>query len=96
MTAEDDIRQCLRIRITGRVQGVCFRYYAKMEADRLGITGNIRNMPDGSVETLICGNAEQLDGMKKWLAHGPEMAHVNNLQTNETTLENLPGDFRII
>jgi len=61
------------------VQGVCFRYYAKCEADRLGISGWVKNMPDGSVDTLICGNETQLVTMRKWLSHGPPMARVLNI-----------------
>lgn len=95
MTKADDIRQCLRIRITGRVQGVCFRHYAKIEADQLGVTGFVRNLPDGSVETLICGSKTQLDNMQRWLSHGPEMAHVNDLQINNRILEEIPAAFRI-
>jgi acylphosphatase len=95
MTDEDSMRQCLCIHITGRVQGVCFRHYAKMEADQLGITGYIHNLPDGSVEALICGNVEQLDDMQRWLSHGPEMARVDALQINKRPPESIPTDFRI-
>lgn len=96
MTNEDSMRQCLCIHITGRVQGVCFRHYAKREADQLGVTGFVRNLPDGSVEALICGSETQLDNMQRWLSHGPEMAHVNNLQINKRPTESIPTDFRII
>jgi len=95
MTNEDSMRQCLRIRITGRVQGVCFRHYAKMEADQLGVTGYIHNLPDGSVEALICGNVEQLNDMQRWLSHGPEMARVDHVQTSKETPEHILSDFRI-
>jgi len=96
MTHADDMKKCLSIRVTGRVQGVCFRYYAKMEANRLGVTGYACNMPDGSVEAMICGKTEQLGTMQQWLSHGPEMARVDNLQMHEATPERIPGHFRII
>jgi len=89
------MKHCLCIHITGRVQGVCFRYYAKMEANRLGVTGYARNMPDGSVEALICGKTEQLDTMQQWLSHGPDMARVDHVQVREETSEDIPGDFCI-
>jgi len=92
---EDSTGQCLRIRITGRVQGVCFRYYAKREANQLGVTGYAHNLPDGSVEALICGSAKQLNDMQRWLSHGPEMAHVDHVQTSKETPEHIPSDFRI-
>jgi len=62
----------------------------------MGVTGHIRNMPDGSVEALICGNVEQLDAMQQWLAHGPEIAHVDDLQVSRATPENFTDDFHII
>ncbi|MDQ6958161.1 MAG: acylphosphatase, partial [Mariprofundaceae bacterium] len=89
------MRQCLCIHITGRVQGVCFRYYAKMEADQLGVTGYTRNLSDGSVEALICGSVEQLDDMQRWLSHGPEMARVDHVRISKETPEHIPDDFRI-
>jgi len=96
MTFGTGIKQCLHIRITGSVQGVCFRYYAKIEACRIGVTGHIRNARDGSVEALICGHAEQLDAMRQWLSHGPEAARVDDLRINNVSREKLPGDFRIV
>jgi len=96
MTIGSVTKQCLHIRITGHVQGVCFRYYANMEARRLGIMGYVRNAQDGSVETLICGDAEQLNAMQQWLSHGPEMALVDGFQINAVSQGKLPGDFRII
>jgi len=93
---DNDERHCLRIHITGRVQGVCFRHYASMEADRLGVVGWVRNAADGSVETLICGNVKQLAAMKKWFSHGPEMARVDDLHIHRATPERFPGAFRII
>jgi len=69
--------QCLLIQIHGRVQGVGFRYYTQAEAQRLGITGWVRNCADGSVETCICGTDEQLASMQDWLQHGPSLAQVS-------------------
>jgi len=96
VTHAGNLKRCLHICMTGTVQGVCFRYYAKREAERLGVTGYVRNLPGGRVETLICGNAKQLDHMQQWLSHGPEMAHVDDLKTCEATPEHFPDSFRII
>jgi len=95
VTHANDIKQCLYIHISGIVQGVCFRYYAKMEAQQIGVTGHIRNMPNGDVKAMICGNAKQLKTMQQWLSHGPEMAHVDHIQIREETPEHIPGDFCI-
>jgi len=73
---------CLLLRIRGRVQGVGFRYYTQAQAESLGITGWVRNMPDGSVETCICGNAQQLAAMQAWLAHGPASARVDHVDVS--------------
>ncbi len=76
-------RRCLHVRVTGRVQGVCFRHFTRLEAKRLGVAGWVRNLPDGSVEALICGDDEQLAAMRAWLAHGPDAARVDSLETRE-------------
>lgn len=72
---------CLLLHIRGRVQGVGFRYYTQAQAERLGIRGWVRNLPDGCVETFICGNAQQLASMQAWLAHGPTAARVDRIDT---------------
>lgn len=87
--------RALYCRVSGRVQGVCFRHFTKREADKLGVTGWVKNCPDGAVEVLICGDNEQLQAMQNWLAHGPEMARVDSLEIRETSLESRPDAFRI-
>lgn len=81
--------------VTGKVQGVWFRANTKKEADRLGLSGWVRNLPDGRVEAMICGAPQQVGQMEAWLQHGPELARVDQLQ-----VEALPwrdyADFRII
>jgi len=87
---------CLRITISGQVQGVGFRYYTKLETDKLGITGWVRNCPDGNVETLICGGEKQLADMQRWLTHGPEHAQVNHCTVMPARESPEPNTFRII
>lgn len=72
--------ECRLFRIEGRVQGVWFRESTRREAEPLGITGYARNMADGSVEVLACGEDEALDRLAEWLRHGPPMARVSNLE----------------
>ncbi|MDQ6966644.1 MAG: acylphosphatase [Mariprofundaceae bacterium] len=69
-------RQCLKILVSGHVQGVCFRHFTRQKAVELGITGWVRNLPNGDVEALICAAENQLIAMQAWLAVGPEHAHV--------------------
>ena len=65
--------------ITGYVQGVGYRYSMVMAARSRGITGWVRNRRDGSVEAMVCGDAEQVAAMIAWARRGPagaEVAHV--------------------
>jgi acylphosphatase len=69
-----------RVIVSGRVQGVGFRWSAAREAQRLGVTGSIRNLPDGRVEAVVddgTGAAELID----WLRHGPPGAEVTGVET---------------
>ncbi len=66
-------------RITGRVQGVAYRYWTKTEAERRGLTGWVRNEPDGSVHTLIMGPAPDVAEMVRALGNGPLAARVTDV-----------------
>jgi acylphosphatase len=68
-----------RYRVTGKVQGVFFRHSARLEAERLGIRGAARNLPDGSVEVLAAGDAAALDALREWLRRGPPLARVEEV-----------------
>lgn len=77
--------------IKGRVQGVFFRVSAKKIADKLGIKGWIKNTRNGSVETRISGNQEQVDEFVAWCRQGPEEAEVDEciiLAMNDENFEN--------
>jgi len=65
--------------VTGRVQGVFFRASARHEAERLGITGYAKNLPDGRVEVLACGSKGQVDDFCAWLSQGSVHADVSNV-----------------
>ncbi len=66
--------------VRGLVQGVGFRYHAKAEAERLGITGWIRNVSDGSVEVVGCGEPEGVNAFIEWCEKGPRQANVTNVE----------------
>jgi len=88
---------CELVHIHGDVQGVCFRYYAKCEADGLGISGWVRNMPDGSVDALIRGSETKLVTMRKWLSQGPPMARVLDFCVEPCPEDSCPKEgFHII
>lgn len=66
--------------ISGRVQGVCFRMSASQQAKILGIKGWVRNLDDGRVEVMASGEDKLLRDFQKWLARGPSMAKVLNVE----------------
>lgn len=72
-----------RVVVHGLVQGVGFRYSARAEAERLGISGWVRNRADGAVEAEIRGDADQLQLMLDWLARGPRGAAVASVEVSE-------------
>jgi acylphosphatase len=65
-----------RFLITGKVQGVYFRHGTRVEAERLGLGGVARNLPDGSVEVIAHGPRAAVDSLLEWLHHGPARARV--------------------
>jgi acylphosphatase len=66
--------------IQGRVQGVGFRYFTQKNADDLDLTGWVKNLPDGSVETVISGKPDCVDEMLRRLQKGPVSARVDNVK----------------
>jgi len=73
--------------VTGRVQGVFFRVATKNTADRYGITGWVRNLPDGRVEGMAMGDEKRVEIFREWLKSGPEMASVLKLEVDEVELQ---------
>jgi len=73
-------KECRLFRIEGRVQGVWFRESTRREAEPLGVTGYAKNMPDGSVQILACGEPGALDHLAEWLKQGPPMARVEEVE----------------
>jgi acylphosphatase len=75
-----DITARIHILVFGDVQGVFFRAGTVSEAKRLGLTGWVRNNPDGSVEMIAQGGREQLQKLLEWCAHGPAGASVSRVE----------------
>ena len=69
----------LHVRITGIVQGVGFRWYVRERARRLGLSGWVRNLPDGSVEVFASGEQGQLELLRGELLRGPAGARVDGV-----------------
>jgi len=69
--------------ISGRVQGVWFRANTKNKAEQLGITGWVRNTPDGNVEAVFEGDEKSIEEMLEWCNHGPPLARVDNVEVGK-------------
>jgi acylphosphatase len=74
---------CAKFIVTGRVQGVFFRASTREEAHRLHLTGYAKNLSDGSVEVLACGNDAAIEALERWLHVGPTAASVANVTRSE-------------
>lgn len=70
---------CVNCFVSGKVQGVWFRASTQKEAEKIGVTGWVRNLADGRVEVMACGSREQIETLKAWLKHGPQHAIVEDL-----------------
>ena len=84
------------LNIYGQVQGVFFRRNAKDEADRLGITGWVRNDRDGSVEVMAVGPQDKLEKFLVWCKKGPPLAQVENVELDWTDQEEDFDAFEVI
>ncbi len=69
--------------VSGRVQGVGFRYFVKSEADRLGLYGYARNLGDGRVEVVVQGEVRAVDKLLKQLDIGPRYSSVSSVDLVE-------------
>ncbi len=76
--------------ISGMVQGVYFRAYTKEEADRLGLKGFVRNLPDGRVEAVFEGEEGAIEDMIRWCHVGSPYAKVSGVEFHE---EPYTGEF---
>ena len=76
------------LKISGHVQGVGFRYSMSEEAERLGVTGWVRNRRDGTVEAVIDGAPDAVAAVLAWARRGPRGASVTEVEVAET-----PGSF---
>jgi len=82
--------QCIHCVVSGRVQGVFFRVSTEEMANRLGLSGWVRNTPSGNVEVEACGSAKQLGEFHEWLWKGPVGASVKDVRCKEA--EGIPEE----
>ena len=84
-----------RYTVTGRVQGVGFRYFTERCANQLGIRGYVKNRWDGSVEVYAIGDAEALDELKRNLAEGPRSSRVSGVDESDEVVNKQYKTFMI-
>jgi len=84
-----------RFLISGMVQGVFFRWFAKEAADRLGLKGWVLNLPDGRVEVWAEGEEDKIRELRSHLQQGPPEAHVKSVQETEEEPHLTYTDFSI-
>ena len=89
------MRVARRILISGRVQGVGFRYFTHDVAGREGIHGWVRNLPDGRVETLAEGEREAVERFERAVRQGPRGARVDEVDADDETPNGRDSGFTI-
>ncbi len=86
-------RKILRLRISGRVQGVGFRAFVADEAESRGLDGWVRNRADGSLEAVIAGESDIVDEMVETCWRGPRGSRVEKIATGEASESDLGGQL---
>lgn len=88
---KDSDRKRLHVYVSGEVQGVFYRDSARSEADRLGVDGWVKNLPDGRVEAVFEGDVAAVDEMLGWCERGPDHAEVRSIDTKEEEVQGETG-----
>lgn len=82
---------CLRGHVSGRVQGVSFRAFVRTEAQRAGVSGWAKNLVDGRVEVLLCGEAAAVRIVAEALHRGPPHARVSGVVLHDEACPDVTG-----
>jgi len=90
------VRVRAHVWISGRVQGVFFRAHTKEVAEKLGLTGWVRNLPDGRVEAVFEGEEDAVKEAIEWCKRGPPLAKVERVEVRYEEPTGEFKDFRII
>jgi acylphosphatase len=83
--------QTISITVSGVVQGVYYRQSTKEKALELGISGIVKNLPDGNVHILATGTDDQLDELVQWCKQGPRNANVTSVNVQQMEMEKYFG-----
>lgn len=80
----------MKATVTGRVQGVGFRYFVRNQANELDLAGYVKNLPDNDVEVVAEGPAEKLEELRQRLWKGPVLSKVSNVNDE---ISDATGEF---
>lgn len=86
------VRVKARLKIHGRVQGVFYRQSTREKARELGLSGWVKNMPDGTVEALAAGPEEVVKQLIEWCGNGPAYARVDRVDVQLIPQEEVDGE----
>ena len=89
------MRVSRRYLISGRVQGVGFRYFTEAAAAREGLHGWVRNLPDGRVEIDVEGEAEAIERFERNVRHGPPGARVSDVHVDDGVPQRRESGFSV-
>jgi acylphosphatase len=85
-----------RLLLTGRVQGVGFRYFTRKAAQELGVVGTVANLPDGRVEIEAAGDPAAVEELARRVRQGPRFAEVREVVEEEIAEPPPWEDFRVV
>lgn len=86
----------IHVIVRGRVQGVYYRASAQREARQYGLTGWVKNKPDGSVEMVVEGEEDQVKDFLAWAQQGPSTSRVDKVETKWRSYTGEFSEFRIV
>lgn len=89
------MRQSVKVIVKGRVQGVGFRWFTREKARNLGLTGYVRNLPNGNVEIWAEGEQQDINDLIHLLRQGPSWSQVTDLEIDEVQSQGKYDDFNV-
>ncbi|MCX8595888.1 MULTISPECIES: acylphosphatase [unclassified Gilliamella] len=86
----------IKIQVSGRVQGVGFRFFTYQQAKKLNLLGYVKNLDNGNVEIIALGESKQIDSLVNWLnSGGPTLAKISNIKIIQMVPQNDLTSFNV-
>jgi acylphosphatase len=89
------MKKAKKFLVKGNVQGVGYRYFTILVAEKIGVNGYVRNLYNGNVEVYAIGTEEQLDELKNKLETGPSHAYVEEVVEEYTAIDETYSSFNV-